>query len=119
MLFTDPAFLFIFLPILLAVYFLGVSMTAREAPTGQRNASRANIVLLVGSVLFYADSGGTFTWMIIAAVAVNYRTARGIDWAQQSDTSAVPEALLTIAITGNLVLLKQIPLVPSTWPWYS
>ena len=49
MLFTEPTFLFGFLPVLLAIYYL--------APARARNA-----LLVVASVIFYAREGGSFTW---------------------------------------------------------
>ena len=53
MLFTEPTFLFGFLPLLLAVYYL--------APIRLRNA-----LLVIASVAFYARDGGVFTWVILA-----------------------------------------------------
>ena len=48
MLFTEPTFLFLFLPVLLALYFI----------TGSReHSSYGNWLLLVASVLFYAKHG--------------------------------------------------------------
>ena len=49
MLFTEPTFLFLFLPVLLALYFV----------TGSReHGAYGNWLLLVASVLFYATGGG-------------------------------------------------------------
>jgi alginate O-acetyltransferase complex protein AlgI len=60
-LFTEPSFLFLFLPVLLALYFL-------KRPHG----GYANILLLAASVLFYARGGGAFTWLMLASIAFNY-----------------------------------------------
>ena len=63
MLFTEPAFLFLFLPILLALYFI----------TGSReHAAYGNWLLLVASVVFYATGGGSFTWLMLGSIAFNY-----------------------------------------------
>ena len=64
MLFTEPAFLFLFLPVLLACYLL-------ERPHG----SYSNWLLVVASVLFYALGGGTFTLLILGSIAFNYGMA--------------------------------------------
>jgi alginate O-acetyltransferase complex protein AlgI len=65
-LFTEPTFLFLFLPVLLAAYFLPWH--------GYRNW-----LLLVASVVFYAKGGGTFTFLIAASIAFNYVAALWID----------------------------------------
>ena len=61
MLFTEPTFLFLFLPILLVLYFL-------RRPHG----GYANWILLIASIIFYAKGGGAFTWLMIASIAFNY-----------------------------------------------
>ena len=50
MLFTEPIFLFLFLPVLLGLYFLR-----------RPHAAYANWLLLIASVIFYAKGGGAFT----------------------------------------------------------
>lgn len=67
MLFTEPTFLFVFLPVLLALYF------ARKA------ISYRNWLLLLASTLFYSRGAGAFTTLILASIAVNYAAALLID----------------------------------------
>ena len=67
MLFTEPTFLFLFLPVLLALYFLRPCVVAAV-----RTASYANWLLLVASVIFYAKGGGAFTWLMLGSIAFNY-----------------------------------------------
>jgi alginate O-acetyltransferase complex protein AlgI len=63
LLFTEPTFLFLFLPVLLALYFV----------TGSReHAAYGNWLLLVASVIFYATGGGSFTWLMLGSIAFNY-----------------------------------------------
>ena len=63
MLFTEPSFLFLFLPVLLALYFI----------TGSReHGAYGNWLLLVASVVFYATGGGRFTWLMLGSIAFNY-----------------------------------------------
>ena len=64
MLFTEPSFLFLFLPVLLALYYL-------KRP----HAGYANVLLLAASVVFYAKGGGPFTWLMLGSIAFNYLMA--------------------------------------------
>jgi alginate O-acetyltransferase complex protein AlgI len=65
-LFTEPAFLFVFLPVLLALYQL----------PGSRYR---NWLLLAASIIFYTRGAGNFTWLVLALIAFNYAAARVID----------------------------------------
>ena len=87
MLFTEPSFLFLFLPVLLALYFL-------KRPHG----GYANLLLLAASVLFYARGGGAFTWLMLGSIAFNYVMAIAV----ARDRS---KAWLAAAITVNLAVL--------------
>jgi alginate O-acetyltransferase complex protein AlgI len=70
LLFTEPTFLFLFLPILLGLYF---------APRSRWHGSYGNWLLLVASVLFYAKGGRVFTWLMLGSIAFNYWMAIAID----------------------------------------
>jgi alginate O-acetyltransferase complex protein AlgI len=91
LLFTEPTFLFLFLPILLALYF---------APATRTHGPYANGLLLVASVIFYVKGGGAFTWLMLASIVFNYwmaivvarRRSRGRGW-------------LAFAVAANLVVL--------------
>jgi alginate O-acetyltransferase complex protein AlgI len=87
-LFTEPTFLFAFLPILLGLYFLPWQ--------GHRN-----VLLLAASVLFYASGGGAFTWLMLGSIAFNYVAALWID--RVRDT---PAAGRVLALTVGLNLLS-------------
>jgi alginate O-acetyltransferase complex protein AlgI len=96
-LFTEPAFLFLFLPILLALYF---------ATFSREHSSYANWLLLVASVIFYAKGGGAFTWLMLGSIAFNYGMAIAIDRAQKrSRTPLSATTLLAAAVAVNLVVL--------------
>ena len=73
MLFTQPSFLFLFLPVLLAGYFV----------LPRQRAAR-NVLLLAASVLFYATGAGRFTWLILALIVFNYAAARAVDRSRQT-----------------------------------
>jgi alginate O-acetyltransferase complex protein AlgI len=90
-LFTQPSFLFLFLPVLLALYFA----------LPRRGPSR-NVLLLAASVLFYAKGAGRFAWLIGALIVFNYIAARLVD-----DRRHTPAArwLLASAVSADLAVL--------------
>ena len=78
MLFTEPTFLFLFLPLLIALYFVpSVWRTVRQGRS--THATYANGLLLVASIIFYAKGGGPFTWLMVGSIAFNYWMAIGVD----------------------------------------
>ncbi|MDA1091974.1 MAG: MBOAT family protein [Acidobacteria bacterium] len=110
MLFTDPAFLLRFLPTVLAAFFLAVAATPHRWKQDGRRFTLPNAVLLVGSVVFLAAGTGVFMRWIAGAVAFNYLVALAIGRARLAAASSqrpgpLPEALLTLGVTGNVVLL--------------
>ena len=108
MLFTDSRFLLFYLPLLLASYFFAVWVTPRDASTCRRNAGRSNWLLAIASLAFYATATGTLAAVVCAAAVFNYAAALGIERAQRADAGAIPEALLTLAVTGNVVLMSTV-----------
>ena len=108
MLFTDSRFLLFYLPFVLASYFFAVWVTPRDASTGQRNAGRSNWLLAMACLAFYATGTGTLAAVVLAAGVFNYAAALGIERAQSVDAGAIPEALLTLAVTGNVVLMGTV-----------
>lgn len=94
MLFTEPTFLFLFLPILLGLTFL-----RRHAAV---HGAYANWVLLIASVIFYAKGGGAFTWLMLASIAFNYWMAIAVDRARATGRA---RHVLAAAVTIDLVVL--------------
>jgi alginate O-acetyltransferase complex protein AlgI len=92
-LFTEPTFLFLFLPLLLALYFLR-----------RPHAAYANWLLLIASVIFYAKGGGAFTWLIFASIIFNYWIAIQVDRAHARSEQAA-RRLVGVAVTVNLLVL--------------
>jgi alginate O-acetyltransferase complex protein AlgI len=89
-LFTEPTFLFLFLPILLALYYVG------------RGRAWRNWLLLGASVLFYAVGAGSFTGLVLTSIAFNYVAALAVDrWRE----SAAGRWILGGAIGVNLLVL--------------
>jgi alginate O-acetyltransferase complex protein AlgI len=91
-LFTEPTFLFLFLPVLFALYF---------GPRSRRHGTYANWVLLAASVLFYAKGGGSFTWFILASILFNY-------WMAIAIARTRSRGVLAAAVTVNLAVLGVV-----------
>ena len=90
MLFSSITFLFMFLPIVLAVYYL-VPYKAK------------NIVLLIASLFFYAWGEPVYVILMILSIVFNYFCGRDIK-AKEEDPRRAKHAVI-FAITGNLLIL--------------
>jgi len=93
LLFTEPTFLFLFLPVLLGLYF---------ARGTREHAAYGNWLLLAASVIFYAKGGGAFTWLMLGSIAFNYWMAIAVDRAHGTPAAG---RRLAFAVTVNLVVL--------------
>ena len=89
MLFTEPAFLFVFLPFLLALYQL----------PGSRYR---NWLLLAASIIFYARGAGAFTGLVLVLIAFNYAAALVVDRSRGTPSARF---LLGGAIAVDLLIL--------------
>jgi alginate O-acetyltransferase complex protein AlgI len=89
MLFTDPCFLFLLLPVILAVYYC----TPRAGK---------NYVLLGASIIFYALGEGVSTLVVLASIIINFFIGAWID--SQSDHQRRKVAL-TVGVIINLSIL--------------
>ncbi|MGB0324874.1 MAG: MBOAT family protein, partial [Phycisphaerales bacterium] len=87
MVFSSPEFLFVFLPIFLAMYVLGSNF---------RNAT-----LLAASIIFYFLGEGYFIGVMAASVLVTYITGRGA----RSESTLLRKISLTAGIAFNILLL--------------
>jgi alginate O-acetyltransferase complex protein AlgI len=93
LLFTEPTFLFLFLPLLLALYF---------ATFSRAHGAYANWLLLAASIIFYAKGGGPFTWLMLASIAFNYWMAIVVDRARGTGRDRM---WLGLAVALNLFVL--------------
>src|SRR3977135_699013 len=96
MLFTEPTFLFLFLPVLLGLYFIRGS---------REHGTFGNWLLLIASVIFYAKGGGAFTWLMLGSIAFNYWMAIGVERAKPA-SPARAKTIVGIAVAINLVVLS-------------
>jgi alginate O-acetyltransferase complex protein AlgI len=90
-LFTEPLFLFLFLPALLLLTFI-------KRPQG----GYANWVLAAGSIVFYAVGGGWFTLLMLASIAFNFWMAILVDRARHTDAR---RGALMAAVGVNVAVL--------------
>ncbi|HEX5704357.1 MAG TPA: MBOAT family O-acyltransferase [Pyrinomonadaceae bacterium] len=89
MLFTEPLFLFLFLPALLAIYF--------ASPRPIRNA-----VLLTASFLFYAWGQNIYVVVLLISILLNYWLGRAIGNFEEMKPRRL---IVALAIAANLLLL--------------
>lgn len=89
MLFTDPIFLFLFLPLLLGIYFI--------SPGGMRN-----LVLVGASLTFYAFGENVYVCLLLLSVFINYSGGQALGRIQGP---ARRRFVLVVTIATNLLLL--------------
>jgi alginate O-acetyltransferase complex protein AlgI len=90
MLFTEPLFLFIFLPAILGLYFC--------SPRRARN-----VLLVLASLLFYAWGERTYVAVLLFSILLNYLGGLAVGHAKAG--SSRRRWLLWMGIGGNLLLL--------------
>ena len=122
MVFSSPLFLFLFLPVVLAVYFLLPGLRAR------------NTWLLLASFLFYAWGEIGFIALLLASTLLNFWLGR---WLEQSEEESERRKAVACGIVANVgflacfkyadlaVSLLNVPLkylggeTPATWRFIS
>jgi len=92
MLFTSIEFLFLFLPVVLAGYFLLPFRYGLK-----------NLWLLAASLLFYAWGEPTFVFVMLGSMAFNYLMALLIGAVRERKGAA--RAALSVAVAGNLAVI--------------
>src|SRR5580700_4075327 len=98
MVFTDPCFLFLLLPVILTAYYC----TPRAGK---------NYVLLGASIVFYALGEGWSTFVVLASIIINFFIGAWIDSLTEPKQRKLA---LTIGVIVNLALLcvfKYLPFV--------
>jgi len=89
MLFSEPVFVFLFLPLLLLVYVV--------IPRAARNT-----VLLLASLLFYAWGEKSFVLVMLGSIAFNYLVGLLVDAGR---SRGLHQLFLILGVAGNLGLL--------------
>jgi alginate O-acetyltransferase complex protein AlgI len=89
MLFSAAIFLFLFLPVLLALYFL--------SPRWLRN-----LLLLTASLLFYVWGEKTYVTVLLSSIAMNYTFGL---WLDRLQTARHRRLAIALAVAANLGLL--------------
>jgi D-alanyl-lipoteichoic acid acyltransferase DltB (MBOAT superfamily) len=89
MVFSSITFLFYFLPIFLALYFITPTIQAR------------NVITLLFSLLFYAWGEPQFIVVLLLSIAFNFLAALAID----DREGRARKAALAAAVAGNLLVL--------------
>jgi alginate O-acetyltransferase complex protein AlgI len=89
MVFSSPVFLFLFLPLLLAVYF-AVRPELR------------NPILLIASLFFYVWGEGLYVSVLLASIAFNYVFGLLLE---RFTGRAAAKAILIVAVIGNVALI--------------
>ncbi len=92
MVFSSIEFLFLFLPVLLALYAL--------APRRLENG-----VLLAASLVFYIWGGGAFVFILLVSVCVDYGAGWLVAWARQRERSQLKALGVALSVAVNLALL--------------
>jgi alginate O-acetyltransferase complex protein AlgI len=89
MLFSEPVFVFLFLPLLLLLY--------RLAPRPARNT-----LLLLASLLFYAWGEGVFVLVMLGSIVFNYLMGLLLEAGRPR---GLQRPLLVLGLGGNVALL--------------
>jgi len=90
--FSSITFLFAFLPVTLAAYFV--------VPKRFQNA-----VLLAASLLFYTWGGGAFVLILLASISINFAAGRVISTAMARGDRRVRALGITAGAASNILLL--------------
>ena len=89
MLFTGPLFLFFFLPVVLALYFLSPKRAK-------------NLLLLSASLVFYAWGEGPYVLILIGSVLCNYYGGLGVEHSQKTSYRRL---IFWSTVAGNVLPL--------------
>jgi alginate O-acetyltransferase complex protein AlgI len=95
MVFASYSFLFFFLPIALAGYYLAARLGATQAIAW----------LVLASLAFYAAWNPAFVLLLVGSIVFNFAVGRGLLGAQGREKAKARHLLLFAGISGNLLVL--------------
>ena len=93
MVFSSTAFLFLFLPVTLIVYYF------------LRNNTLRNTWLLLASLIFFGWSQPEYLWIIITSIVINHVAAFLVDNFKAEESKTAAKITLTLSVCVNLGLL--------------
>lgn len=99
MVFSSSAFLFLFLPLTLALYFLPISRDR------QIEIKKRNFVLLAVSLVFYAWGEPTYIILMLISIFFNYNIGIDIEHQFQNDKPKRAKLVFILSIAFNLFVL--------------
>src|SRR2546423_4287037 len=106
MIFASYSFLFIFLPLALAGYYVASKISATYAVAW----------LAVASLAFYAAWNPVFVALLLCSIAFNFAIGRGMLARGSEDDTKPRDRLLVVGIAGNLLTLAFFKyLAPILW----
>ena len=101
MVFSDLFFIFVFLPLFMACYFLGYLIDRKWlSVAGQNTMTVRNAVLVVFSLIFYAWGEPVYVFLMLASVMINYLVGLGIDRQEKHR-----RWMLVIGLACNIAIL--------------
>lgn len=100
MVFSSTAFLFAFLPVTLALYFLPVSLKNKKREIGKKN-----FVLLVTSLVFYAWGEPVYILLMLISIFFNYSIGVDIYYSKKRNRNKTSFFLFLLSLIFNLFIL--------------
>ncbi len=100
MVFSSTAFLFAFLPVTLALYFIPISIKNKKAEIGKKN-----LVLLVTSLVFYAWGEPVYVLLMLISIFFNYSIGIDIYVSKKKSRTNTARLLFIISVIFNLFIL--------------
>ncbi len=100
MVFSSTAFLFAFLPVTLALYFIPVSLRNKKRETGKKN-----LLLLVTSLVFYAWGEPVYVILMLISIFFNHSIGIDIYLSKRAERQKAATALLLLSLVFNLFIL--------------
>lgn len=100
MVFSSTAFLFAFLPVTLALYFLPVSLKNKKREIGKKN-----FVLFVTSLVFYAWGEPVYVLLMLISIFFNHAIGIDIYTSQKKNRQKTAKLLFLLSLAFNLFIL--------------
>ena len=100
MVFSSITFLFLFLPVVLAVYYI--------APEKYKN-----IILLISSIIFYAWGEPVYVVLMILSILLNYFC--GLDIGSKAEDPVRAKRSVIFAVVVNILILGFLNIMDFCW----